>query len=137
MNRLLKKIVCQCCGQLFEICRGCYKGQVYCSKECRRAGYIEKHREAQRRYQKTQKGKRTRNKAANRRRQGDKKYVGVLKKMLRTCIDFINLNIYNKEENKERGRCIICGKEGVIVNEFPKRSYGKKIFEEKSEVACF
>jgi len=45
--------------------------------------------------------------------------------------------LYNKEENKERGKCIICGKEGVIVNEFPKRSYGKKFFEEKSEVACF
>ena len=138
MNRLIKKIECQCCGRIFEICRKCYKGHVYCSKKCRRAGYIERHREAQRRYQKTRKGKKTRNNAANRRRYGGKNYVGVLRKMIKTCLALINLNAYKEKESKEQGKCSICGKVGVIVDEFPKRSYGKKtILEEKGSMACF
>lgn len=36
---------------MFFICRPCYRGQVYCSEECRRVSRREQRRKANRRYQ--------------------------------------------------------------------------------------
>ena len=135
MNKQLKRIKCQCCGRVFEICRRCYRRQVYCSEKCRRSGYIERHRIAQRKYQKSLKGKNKRNEAGKRRRKGRKKYTGALRHILQTCRELIIIkqNIMKNSGNK-RGKCIKCGEIGDIVNEFPKRSYGK---EKKMKVAYF
>jgi len=32
------------------ICRHCFRNHKYCSDECRRAGYLENHRKAQKKY---------------------------------------------------------------------------------------
>ena len=39
------------CGVMFFICRACYRGQAYCSDECRRQSRDEQLRKANRRYQ--------------------------------------------------------------------------------------
>ncbi|KPA17940.1 hypothetical protein MHK_001842, partial [Candidatus Magnetomorum sp. HK-1] len=39
------------------MCRACYRGHVYCSTKCRIAGYLQKHREAQKRYRGKEKGR--------------------------------------------------------------------------------
>ena len=44
------QIGCSCCGRMFAICKSCYRNQKYCSDECRKAGYQERHRIAQRKY---------------------------------------------------------------------------------------
>ena len=39
------------CGEMFFICRPCYRGQVYCSDECRRKMRQQQRQKANRRYQ--------------------------------------------------------------------------------------
>ena len=39
------------CGLMFFICRPCYRGQAYCSEQCRRANRQQQRRQANRRYQ--------------------------------------------------------------------------------------
>lgn len=114
---LLKRIECKCCGQIFEICRSCYKGQVYCSKECQKAGYLERHREAQKKYQRSKNGKKKRNEAAKRRRKGKSKYKGVLRKLIQSCICL--MMIVKKPIKDKKEKCIVCGKEGKVVDAFP------------------
>jgi len=123
---LIIRIICKCCGRIFNICRRCYRRQVYCSDECRRAGYLERHRAAQQKYQKSIKGKNKRNEAAKRRRKGQKKYTGTLRKLMQTCKELMKL-IVSKGKRNEDGqnkKCHICGLEGCVVNIFPRRSYG-------------
>jgi hypothetical protein len=43
----------QKCGMIFYICQHCYRGQVYCSQECRQESFQQKRREANRRYQRS------------------------------------------------------------------------------------
>jgi len=118
-----KQKICRCCRKIFYICQKCYKGQVYCSDGCRRAGYLERHREAQRRYQRTENGKKKRNDAANRRRYGGKKYTGKFRTLLQTCICRM-MSLIPKRDHKyydHRAKCSICGIEGVLVDNFPRR----------------
>ena len=122
---LCKQKICICCGKKFYVCQKCDKGQVYCSDECRKAGYLERHREAQKKYQSTKKGKKTRNDAANRRRYGGKKYTGKFRTILQTCICRMMSLICNKtrekKDNEHRAKCSICGVEGILVENFPGR----------------
>lgn len=39
------------CGVMFFICRPCYRGQVYCSADCRRRSRRQQRQKANRRYQ--------------------------------------------------------------------------------------
>ena len=39
------------CGEMFFICRPCYRGQAYCSDECRRKTRRQQRQKANRRYQ--------------------------------------------------------------------------------------
>ena len=41
------------CGEMFFICLSCYRGQTYCSAECRRKTRREQLRQANRRYQRS------------------------------------------------------------------------------------
>jgi len=120
---LCKQKICRCCGKIFYICQKCYKGQVYCSDECRRAGYLERHREAQRRYQGTKNGKKKRNDASNRRRNGGKKNTGKFRRRLQTCMCRM-MSLIPKRDHKDdehREKCSICGIEGILVENFPRR----------------
>jgi len=132
---LIKEIYCKCCGCVFYICQSCYKGHQYCSQECKESGYRENHRKAQKRYQESTRGKKNRSKAAKKRRIGKKKREGLYRKLMKTCICIMMLFTKNKNKNIETGdnkveKCKLCGKEGIIVEKFPIRSY-KKMFESK------
>ena len=67
---LLLQLRCRWCELVFYICRCCFRGQAYCCDECRIAGQRQNHREAQRKYRQTEKGKKAHRQAENRRRYG-------------------------------------------------------------------
>ena len=53
---------------VFPVCRSCFRGQVYCSDQCREQARTEQRRQAQRRYRKTEKGRKAHRNAERRRR---------------------------------------------------------------------
>jgi len=67
---LLLQLQCRWCDLAFCICRRCFRGQAYCCDECQLFSRRKKHREAQRRYRQTEKGKKAHREAENRRRHG-------------------------------------------------------------------
>ncbi len=127
---LLIKIECRWCHLLFCICRRCFRGQAYCSDECRIAGKRRSHRESQRRYRQSPKGKKAHREAENRRRYGlsqenqkkmdDGTSTGLSRgcKVLSASVQSILLGL------GRTGRCHCCGSWGVIVKQFPRRGYG-------------
>ena len=123
---ILKEIYCKCCGCVFYICQGCYRGQVYCSKQCQSAGYRENKRNAQKKYQNSTKGKEKRIKAAKKRCW--KKNEGFYRKLMKTCICIMMLFTKKdiKRNEKKFEKCNLCGKKGIIKEEFPTRPYAKK-----------
>ena len=62
------ELVCKQCQKVFHICKGCYRGQVYCSSDCKITGQRENRRKAQQKYEETKKGKRGRAKRQERHR---------------------------------------------------------------------
>lgn len=133
---LLLQIECRWCGTVFCICRCCWRGQRYCSAECRIAAKGKAHRKDQRRYRRTEKGKKAHREAENRRR------MGLTKKKEETMDDtgstlrysclkigFAGLNGRDEGDGAAGlriGRCHVCGSWGVIVDRFPRRGYGKR-----------
>ncbi|NUM60514.1 MAG: hypothetical protein HUU56_17970 [Bdellovibrionaceae bacterium] len=49
-------LTCVECGQIFSICKSCWRGQKCCSKECSKQLRNKNQRERQRKYQATEKG---------------------------------------------------------------------------------
>jgi hypothetical protein len=47
---------CVVCGQMFSICRSCWRGQKCCSKDCSAINYRNNRRSVQRRYAASKKG---------------------------------------------------------------------------------
>jgi hypothetical protein len=47
---------CIVCGQMFSVCRSCWRGQKCCSKECSRQNYLLNKRAYQKRYAESKKG---------------------------------------------------------------------------------
>lgn len=131
----LIQIECGWCHVVFCVCRGCFRGHVYCSDECRIAGRSKNHREAQRRYRQTPKGKKAHREAENRRRYGlsrkseknmDDQSTTLLPARCISALIFIRLYILRARAWFDRtGRCHFCGRWGVIVDKFPRRGYGK------------
>ena len=122
---LLLLIHCRWCGLTFYVCRSCWRGQAYCSDECRIAGYKKHHREAQRKYRQSQKGKKVHREAENRRRQGLSQKIqknmddgsstvgpGWCMKDVRG----LKTSVFSVEAVP---RCRFCGSHGVLVNQFP------------------
>lgn len=66
------KIICACCGRYFVVCKACYRGQVYCSEECRISGYREKNRLRKKKYRKTSAGRKKHQEDEKKRRQRKK-----------------------------------------------------------------
>ena len=123
---LLLEIFCRCCGKLFYLCRSCYRGQTYCCQECRIAGYLETHREAQRRYRNTEKGKKAHREAERKKRIRGKKEGNILNLINKTCICLAMLiqSVFKNDNTPNTHTCHLCGTEGKAVEIFPRRGYG-------------
>ena len=124
----LLRIFCQCCGKIFYLGRCCYRGHVYCSIECRKAGYREVHARAERQYRQTEKGK-IQHKNAEHRRSKRSKESGLVKNMIKKsclCLAMTIRSIFEKgcSGKNNEGNCDKCQKPGFIVDEFPYRGYG-------------
>ncbi|MBF0399113.1 MAG: hypothetical protein HQK78_20230 [Desulfobacterales bacterium] len=128
---LLIRIRCPICDFEFNICRCCFRGQSYCSDVCREIGKREKHRQAQKRFRATEKGKKSHRKAENKRRERLKKKneknmddatsTPLSEWCTLTIIRYLMLLIERSRQN----RCHFCGTIGQIVNNFPRKGYGK------------
>ncbi len=133
---LLLEIECRWCGRRFCICRCCWRGQVYCCEECREAAKHEAHREAQRRYRWTGRGKQAHRDAEKRRRMGLSKKrkeivddAGTTPPYRELTLQYGSLkacNAWASESGCRIGRCYVCGSWGIIVERFARRGYGKR-----------
>lgn len=135
----LVKVPCGCCCRIFYICRRCYRNHVYCSKECRRAAYLQQHRLAEREYRKSENGKGNHRKSEKLRR-GRSKMQRVISVASKTCacLSMMIQSLFIEGNGREKkGHCIHCGREGTIVEEFPRRGYGKQISKEENTAFAF
>jgi hypothetical protein len=131
---LLRQIQCKWCHILFCICRRCFRGQAYCSDECRIAARHHHHREAERRYRQSPKGKKSHREAENRRRHRSRKKNQ--KKMddpsstpmsgyCMSLLTWVRLIVFHATRwCDQSGYCRFCGCSGTIVAAFPRRGYG-------------
>jgi hypothetical protein len=127
-------VTCRFCQAAFCVCRSCYRRQAYCGAGCRRAARLCSHREAQRRYRQTEKGRRLHCLAENRRRHG-KNRAG-LKKMadqsskpgaVRCKRGPAKQAIGVSFRPGGLGYCRFCTRWGVVVSKFARRGYGKGV----------
>ena len=98
---------CPSCGRYFVICRKCYRGDIYCSDECRIKIQDQKRKEASRKYAQSTKGRKS-HKARQRRYRLQFRVKGLIQKKIET----------HKTSNKRRCRikiphakeqvCAIC-----------------------------
>jgi len=122
---LLIEVACRWCGRTFYVCRRCWRGQAYCGEVCRRLGSQRAHREAQRRYRQTGKGKKAHRQGENRRRHGwsarDEKKMddGTSRGASLPVIGFFERSWKRGHEAK---RCHFCGCRGRVVDRFPRRA---------------
>lgn len=136
---LLREVQCRWCGKVFCVCQSCWRGQAYCSDGCRRAAKCRTHREAQRKYRKTEKGKKAHREAENRRRMGlskkNKKSVDDAGSTLQCSASTIARCVKASAMDQlewgatpllRTGRCHFCGSPGIIVDRFTRRGYGKQ-----------
>lgn len=128
----LRYICCRRCGTVFCVCQSCWRGQAYCCDFCRITAKRALHREAQRRYRQTLKGKIAHCKAEQRRR---------IKKTLKSVDDPSSTPpgdsvipfdscpapplIPAPSVSAQQPRCHFCGVLGQIVPRFPARGYGR------------
>jgi len=128
---LLIEVCCHGCGMNFCICQRCWRGQAYCSEECRGSGRRRIHREAQKRYRRTPKGKKAHCQAENRRRHGwskknKKKMDDPSSKELAGraigLLVYACLVLARARGGFDRSmRCHFCGCKGQVVDRFPRR----------------
>ncbi len=69
------EISCKDCGISFYICKSCYRGQVYCSEECRKKGYQKTRRTAQKKYLRSPEAREDHREAQQRYRNRDRQGV--------------------------------------------------------------
>lgn len=107
------QIICACCGAFFGVCRPCYRGQVYCSNECRISGTRERRREAWRRYRQKEKGWKQHCEAEARRRkrikQSEQKYPNMIVKSCMCLAMRIKMLFKNIDPLRKKGKCSVCG----------------------------
>jgi len=122
MKIFLIRICCRWCHCCFLLCRSCYRGHVYCSQACRKAGRRHSLNQAQRRYRKTQKGKKSHLESENRRRYG-KKRPCVKKMDDHTSSPRLIVPSMDPYRPLLVGTCHFCGRKGWIVDAFERRKY--------------
>ena len=124
------QIRCRWCAIAFCICRRCFRGQAYCSEGCRISGRRKSHREAQRRYRQTEKGKKAHREAENRRRHGltrkNQKNMDdrTSTALLAWCTRSIKAAKGRLLDMGTAVQCHFCGSAGLLVAHFPRRGYG-------------
>jgi len=123
----LKKIQCKHCGSIFYVCRSCWRGQVYCGDICRRIAQLRAHRESERLYRQTEKGREAH-------RQGEKKRRTKKNEKNEKTMDDVGttppLACDNVDSNLpgEETKCHFCGAYGIVVKHFPRRGYGGRLY---------
>ena len=127
----LIEVCCHWCGMNFCVCQRCWRGQAYCSEECRRSGRRRVHREAQRRYRRTLKGKKAHCQAENRRRHGwskknekkmdDLSSRGLAKRAIGLLVYAYLVLARARAGFDSSKRCHFCGCKGQVVDRFPRR----------------
>ena len=128
---LLVEVCCPWCGARFYVCRRCWRGQAYCGEECRILGRRRVHREAQRRYRQTPKGKKAHRQGENRRRHGlskknekkmdDPSSQGLSLGFIKLLSGGPVLLVPGGAGLERRGWCHFCGCRGRVVDRFPRR----------------
>lgn len=127
---LLLRIQCRWCGLQFCVCRCCWRGQAYCCNACRRKGKLKNHCKAQRKYRKTEKGKKNHREDENRRRHRENKQK---QKNMDDATSTHRRPWAIRILNRIKSRfwlpdinpvCHFCGAHGRIVATFPRRGYG-------------
>lgn len=119
---LLKEIQCKRCGSVFYICHSCWRGQTYCCKSCRETAQREAHRNAQEKYRQTEKGK-----VAHRRQEKERR----LRDSQKTVDDDTSTPSKSNDSLQvtppsSHPCCCFCGRKGQIVDQFPRRGYGRR-----------
>ena len=114
---LVVEVTCRWCSLVFCVCRSCWRGQAYCCDSCRKEARRRSHSAAQKRYRSTFKGREAHRLAQRRRRMGRVKKTVDDQPSTPAGIGLIVLHT-------RRGCCCFCGREGVIVECFPRRGYG-------------
>ena len=124
------QLQCRWCDVEFCICRRCFRGQAYCSDGCRLSCRRKNHREAQRRYRQTEKGKKGHREAENRRRHGltqknrknmDDQSSTALPTWCMRQVKAVKSRFLHMGTTV---RCHFCGSPGLLVEHFPRRGYG-------------
>ena len=129
---LLRQIHCGWCHLIFYVCRSCWRGQRYCCGVCRLAAKRKSHREAQRRYRQSAKGKKAHREAENRRRHGlsqkNQKNMDDASSTppLRWCMQLFKSFRKRLFSEPSRLRCHFCSAAGLLVDKFPRRGYGPR-----------
>lgn len=119
---LLKTVSCRWCGKIFHICRSCWRGQAYCCDSCRHHSQREAHRLSQQRYRQTVKGREAHRQAEKRRRmQGSEKTVADTSSTRAIVHDTLP-----QDHPFILPCCHFCGRNGVVVEYFPRRGYGRR-----------
>ena len=124
-------IICRCCGNVFYMCRRCFRNHAYCSNECRISKQRELHRERQKKYRQTKEGKLNHQDDEKRRREKKKNTNmddDTTRQVLSCCIDISNQIIETVKAvhiGKIRN-CNKCGISGKVVLSFPRRDYRKR-----------
>lgn len=119
----LREITCKWCGHWFFLCQSCWRCQTYCSKSCRTLGYRRCRQKRQEKYRNTPKGQRTRRKAERKRS---------LKQSLKKSGDATSNTDSNVLPSPEmqfirQPCCQFCGRNGLVVDYFPRRRYGSNV----------
>ena len=122
---------------------------MYCSPECRNTAQKKAHRESQRKYRKTEKGKKAHRLGEKRRRMGLSKknkktvddegsilYEGPIIMELTTILSNQEELNYAGTELVKVGCCNFCGCTGVIVDSFPRRGYRKREYTKEMLLNC-
>ena len=145
---LLREVECRKCHKIFYVCRRCWRGQAYCSKDCRIAGSREAHRKAQKKYRETENGQKAHREAERRRRirkiekivdDGTSTPPTTRYKIFSsyTQSDVKRHNLHFKALRDREKRCHYCGRAGVVVNKFPRRGYGTENYtRQKGKMRC-
>ena len=137
----MRRILCGHCGRGFYVCQSCWRGQSYCSEECRGAARREARQATQRRYRRTEKGKKAHREAEKRRRVRVRKKNGRIvdyEGSTPQCGDAtMETSPEGSDEGRSKGggnaviavcRCHFCGSWGIVVDRFPRRGYGKQLY---------
>ena len=92
---------CEHCDRGVSICRSCDRGQRYCSRDCSRQARLKAHREANRRYQATARGR-----ELHRRRQA--RYRARRQAVTDHSVRRRPTTVQKRPQPPQRGFCCVC-----------------------------